>query len=341
MDLNTNIIPVVYIRHLLAVCSEQGITTEQLLEGTSLLTNDVNVPGLYITHAQQMQILINAARLAPEPDIGLRMGEKYRAQDQGIYGLVVLTSVNFHQAMKTANHFAVLAGGYTDSELTITDDEYRIRATESYAMSGTHQMLVDEFICGWHSVISHLVDQPIMPLRVTLDYPKPVHTERYRDFFCCPVQFSATHSELVYPRVYGDILFKYHDIEAHEACAQRCESLLQRIQEAKDMAGRVRKILLQLSCSRRSAEMVANRLHISPRHLRRLLHEEGTSFKTVLNEVLYTLAKNYLEQTALTIEQMAPLIGYNETNNFRRAFKRWSGLSPTEFRNQLWRDNSE
>lgn len=335
MDLHTHIVPVVYVRQLLAALSKQGVTPQQLLEGTDLSPEAINKYGSFITHAQQMQIQINCARLASASNIGLLMAEKYRAQDLGIYGLVIQTSINFHQATINAARFIPLAAGYSETNLTITDSEYRLRVRDCQTLPGTHQMIIDEIICGYHSVFSHLVDQPIAPLRVTVDYPKPVHAECYPDFFGCPVQFSAEHSEIVYPRAYGALPFKYYDKEANEACSLRCESLLERLREAEDMADRVRKTLLQMNCSRRNAEEVAERLHISARHLRRVLREEGTSFQEVLDEVRYALAKNYLTQTQLSIDQVAPLVGYSETSNFRRAFKKWSGVSPTEYRNQI------
>jgi len=336
MNLHTHIVPVVYVRQLLAALSEQGVTAQQLLEGTDLSPEDINKYGSFITHAQQMQIQVNGAHMASASNIGLLMAEKYRAQDLGIYGLVIQTSINFHQATINAARFIPLAAGYSETDLTITDTEYRLRVRDCQTLPGTHRMIIDEIICGYHSVFSHLVDQPIVPLRVTVDYPKPEHPECYRDFFGCSVQFSAEHSEIIYPRAYGGLPFKYYDKEANEACTLRCESLLERLREAEDiMADRVRKNLLQLNSNRRNAEEVAKRLHISARHLRRMLHEEGSSFQEVLDEVRYALAKNYLTQTQLSIDQVAPLMGYSETSNFRRAFKKWSGVSPTEYRNQI------
>jgi AraC-like DNA-binding protein len=335
MDINTKVVPAPYIRRLLEVCNEQGSSNQQLLDGTRLTIDEITTAGSRITHAQQMQIYTNVTRLLPEPGISLRACKTYRAHDFGVYGLAVQTSSNFHQATELAARFVALAGGYADNELLITNEEYRIRVTENHPLPGAHQFVIDEIICGLHASLSHLVDQPVPALRVTLDYPASGQSERYREFFGCPVQFSSPYSELIYPKAYGKIPVKYYDLDANEACVQRCDQLLQNLREAEDMKGKVRKALLQLSSYRRNAEEVADRLHISPRHLRRVLSEEETSFQAVFDEVRFELAKSYLGESVFSVEQMTPLIGFTEPNSFRRAFKKWSGISPTEYRNQL------
>jgi AraC-like DNA-binding protein len=66
--------------------------------------------------------------------------------------------------------------------------------------------------------------------------------------------------------------------------------------------------------------------------MRRYLAEHGTSFRKLLDEVRADLSKNYLMHSQMSIDQIAYVLGYTETTNFRRAFKGWLGVSPTEFR---------
>jgi len=73
---------------------------------------------------------------------------------------------------------------------------------------------------------------------------------------------------------------------------------------------------------------------MSVRTLRRRLKEEGSSYRELLDEIRYGLAREYLGQTQLPLEEISGLLGYTEAGNFSHAFKRWSGMSPREWRVQ-------
>jgi AraC-like DNA-binding protein len=78
---------------------------------------------------------------------------------------------------------------------------------------------------------------------------------------------------------------------------------------------------------------VAGQLALSTRTLRRRLEEEGSSFQGILDEVRFGLARDYLHNSSLPIEQIAELLAYSTPGNFSQAFKRWSGSSPRDYRN--------
>ena len=102
--------------------------------------------------------------------------------------------------------------------------------------------------------------------------------------------------------------------------------------DAEGFVDEVRKVMLLKASDRRHAEAIAEHLHMSTRNLRRKLEQEGTSFQKVLDDVRCELAKNYLSQTQLRLEDIAPLLGFSETSNLRRAFKKWTGQTPSEYR---------
>lgn len=102
--------------------------------------------------------------------------------------------------------------------------------------------------------------------------------------------------------------------------------------ERRRLAMRVRDILTNSEQHYLSIENVADRLHMSDRTLKRQLAAEGTSFSTLVDEVRYRHATSLLSRTDYTLEQIADEIGYSDVANFSRAFKRWSGRSPSNWR---------
>ncbi len=77
------------------------------------------------------------------------------------------------------------------------------------------------------------------------------------------------------------------------------------------------------------------RLNLSPRSLRRQSQAEGSSYQQLIDRVHYQLAQRYLQQQHWSIDSIAGLLGYSEVASFSRAFKRWSGQSPGQFRKQF------
>lgn len=95
---------------------------------------------------------------------------------------------------------------------------------------------------------------------------------------------------------------------------------------------RVRDILSNSEQHYLSIENVAEYLHMSDRTLKRQLAAEGTSFSTLVDEVRYRHATSLLSRTDYSLEQIADELGYSDVANFSRAFKRWSGRSPSNWR---------
>jgi AraC-like DNA-binding protein len=116
---------------------------------------------------------------------------------------------------------------------------------------------------------------------------------------------------------------------------RHAEQSLGMVAERRSMAAQVRSLLTELLPAGISqGERVARRLGLSRRTLSRQLESEGTSYESVLEEVRYGLARQYLTRGDLNVQDVAFLLGYSETAAFSRAFKRWSGIGPTSFRNR-------
>jgi AraC-like DNA-binding protein len=82
-------------------------------------------------------------------------------------------------------------------------------------------------------------------------------------------------------------------------------------------------------------DAVARRLKIPPRTLRRRLHEEGTSYRALLDELRMQVSLRYLRETQLTVEEIAAALGFSDAAGFRRAFRRWTRRTPIAFRDDL------
>ena len=170
------------------------------------------------------------------------------------------------------------------------------------------------------------------PLRVVTHRPQLEDPRRYYEFFRAPVEFSSS----------GNVLyFSKGALEKHLPTAnprlagvsdQVVAEYLARFDKGST-AIRVRaKLVDLLSSAQFSQQDVADSLHMSLRTLQRKLAEENTSYKEILEETRRELANQYLRQGYLSVSEVTYLLGFSEPSNFARAFKRWTGHTPSEFR---------
>ena len=122
------------------------------------------------------------------------------------------------------------------------------------------------------------------------------------------------------------------DEETAAVCEQRCSELLERLGSSGGVVESVRRILVERAGQFPKLAEVGRELGSSDRTLRRRLAEAGTSFQEVVEEVRKGPALDYLQKSNLTVDEIASLLGYTETPNFYRAFKRWTGTVPSEHR---------
>lgn len=116
------------------------------------------------------------------------------------------------------------------------------------------------------------------------------------------------------------------------ALTEMCDHLLEDMRRRTGIAGRIREILLQTLANRPSFAEIAELLGTTTRTLRRQLRDENASFRQLTDEVCTYIAMKYLQETAMTNEDIAFALGFSDAANFRHAFRRWTKKTPREFR---------
>ena len=165
---------------------------------------------------------------------------------------------------------------------------------------------------------------------------RPAAPEPYRRFFKAPVRFDQEHAAIVFParllehRVAGaDPIFR----EVFEARVRELEAAV-----ADDWKENLRRVLRSEILTKRClAATVAGRFAVHPRTLSRHLQANGSGFQSLVAEARFEIARQLLSQTKIPLSQVAAALGYSEASAFTRAFRRWSGQTPTAWRAKHFR----
>jgi AraC-like DNA-binding protein len=328
-------VPANYSKIMVDFVSSLGVSKEDLLAGTTLSLAALDDPAVHITLDQELAIYENAENLCPCPEWSLLYGLEQGLRAHGVWGYAIMTCATLAQAIDLITRYYRLGGTIAmPTTRTTSQGDLVFEIKDMVQRGNIHKMLMEDHFSSFITSLRELISDDFCFKEVSFDYAEPSYRSVYDEIFQCPVKFSQPSCHVIFDGQSLDTRIRTWDPQTHEACELQCERILQRVAEPQDFAEEVRVALLSQSCDRRSAERIAERLHISTRNLRRKLELEGTSFQKVVNSVRCELTKDYLANTHLPLNDIAELVGFADPSNLRRAFKKWTQCSPSDYREQ-------
>lgn len=249
-------------------------------------------------------------------------------------GFSLLASGTLREAFERSLRYFRLV---TDAgDLSFAPDGECYRLTLHTPVSGTQPApeAIDAFALLFVRLCRGLHRREFSPARVTLQRPAPVNLAAFERSFRAPMQFGAAENALWFDRA----VFEQPLAGANAELARHNDAVvvqqLARLPQ-QDLRTKVQAALSQqLSLGEPSQEQAAAALHMSLRNFQRKLAEEGTSYTALLNETRESLALGYVRDARYSLSEITYLLGFADASSFNRAFKRWTGLSPSAYRAQ-------
>lgn len=175
-------------------------------------------------------------------------------------------------------------------------------------------------------------DDDFSPVGVTMQRQQPANTAKFDDFFRCSIEYDSEENTVSFDAAELDAPLPMANPELARANDQVVIDYLQR-HDSADVVNQVRASIIDwLPSGAPSQETIADSLHMSPRTLQRRLATEDVTYSQLLDSIREELARQYLTSSSRNISEVAYLLGYSEPGNFARAFKKWNGQTPAEFR---------
>ncbi len=191
---------------------------------------------------------------------------------------------------------------------------------------------IDAFMALIVRLCRDLYGPTLNPLRVELERARPRNVERFEAYFQAPVEFGAAENALCFPVEAVDRRLPGGNPELARINDQVVREYLARL-DRENISNRVHVLLTQLLPSgTASQENVARAMHMSLRSLQRRLSEEGVTYKSVLDDTRKELALSYMREGGHSVGELTYLLGFSDSSSFARAFKRWTGKSPRQYR---------
>jgi AraC-like DNA-binding protein len=290
-----------------------------------------------MTGLQQLRVLENAWRMGNVPEFGLRLGHQLQPSAHGPLGYLALASPDIITALETLRDF--LPGRIPFAQLTLNQGPEWINCSLKILLPTQpeeRRMLLECFVLLVQAVVESLLRRDLIEARIQFDFPEPDYSDAYPEYLHSPVAFSQAHNRIRLPASLARVSNVSRDPEAYALAESLCRRMLEQSPAAAtSMSDRVRRLLLSQPAGTLNEDDVARAMYVSRRTLTRRLEKEGTGFRAIREQLMAELAAQHLKESAYSVEAVAATLGYHDASNFRRAFRRWYGVTPGDYRRQL------
>ena len=324
------------LRPALHIMSGLGFSNEECLKDTGLSLEQLNDVEQGLSLDQEFKFYRQLLRLTEDPHIGLKLGQAYRLESYGVFGYAILSAQTLGEGLAMASEFSQLSFSHFDISLEITGATAHLQMRQAKPLDQDLLRLYEDRDCS--AILAGAVSalgQAFPIIGIQLMHEETGHQAIYEEFYGCPVSFDHAQMEIVFNVAILKQAMPLRDPETADYCRRQCDKLLN-TQEHRSAFGKLVKEFLHASAKQcfPGIKEVATQLHTSERTLRRKLNDEGCSFQSLTSEVRFELAQTYLSSD-LSLEHIAQRLGYSEAANFSHAFKRWSGISPKQYRQRI------
>jgi para-nitrobenzyl esterase len=316
--------------------AEQKIPVPALLRRAGLPAVLFAQERVYVTTAELFSLWRSVGEFSADPGIGLKLGAETRLARTHPAGIAVMCSRTFGDALQRLARYKQLT---CPEEIRIhkTDQEASVEFFYLESKETQPEVLVD-MLLSWILSVGRLgTDGQIAPLRVELRRHVK-HRALLESHFGCRVNFKADRNALVFRSTDLDRPFVTHNEELVTLIGTQLDAELKARNASNGVSEQVKQTLRQLLAGRRpTLQDVAHELGLGPRTLQRRLTDAGITFQQLVEETRRELARHYLAQRAVELNEAAFLLGFEDANSFYRAFQLWEGTSPGEWRTRVWK----
>jgi AraC-like DNA-binding protein len=310
---------------------ELGVRASAVLRRAGLPLEFSSQPRVLVRTEELFALWRAIGEVSKNPAIGLLLGTESKTERFHPVGLAALSTENLGAAIDQMARYKQLT--CPEEILQQKDDEeWSIQFRWLLADEVEPPVLIECCFAWVLSTARQGTGTRLSPLRVEFVQPR-AHVKTIERHFGCSVVVGALRNAIVFRAADAKRPFVTRNAELLGMLAPQFEEELKRESGDEHFAERVRLAIQQKLTGRRpTIEDIADELHISSRTLQRRLQEEGSSFQRVLDGARHQLARHYLNNSVLELNETAYLLGYEDGNSFVRAFRIWEGIPPARWR---------
>jgi AraC-like DNA-binding protein len=288
-------------------------------------------PDTLVSYAARNHMIAHCAARTSCPHFGLLVGQGGGLKSLGLVGLLVKYSLDAGAALRTLMRYTHLHVRGAVATLAVDGDS----VTLGYEIYQSHVEATDQIgdaaVAVIFNIMRELCGPAWKPVQIRFAHRKPKDVGPFQQFFRAPLVFDATGNAIVFSADWLNRRLPAIDPDLRRLLQKQIDALENR--HGEDFPGQVRSVLrTALVAGHGGVGQVADVFSIHRRTLCRRLNGFGTSFQTLADQCRFEIARQMLEHSAVAVREIAALLRYAAPGVFSRAFRRWSGTTPAEWR---------
>ena len=320
-------------RMMLILLQRAGVDADEVLAQTGFNAQDLR-QATRLVPLSVVRRLVLALPPDHQAGFGLAFGELSPLTAEGPIGVAMATGADLDEALRTLGAFGGARGRMGRFSYAAEADFASAEYIETFDYGDLRVVVLEFAALQVSKMLAAAIGRPPNGLEFQFPYPPPDWAALYADHFPGAVEFGGRTLRIRIPRSELSVPCVAADSAAHEAALRDCRREAQEVDQAPgaETLQFVKTRLAIVDNDYPSLEALAKALAVSPRTLIRRLRAAGASYRALIDEARAARACWRLAHTADPIETIAADLGYADTSNFSRTFRRWRAMSPSQYR---------
>lgn len=320
------------LSQMLSYLASLRIDTEGLLASLALDPTAFRAPDARIPAEEYIRISDEAARLTGDPCFGLHVGEFAEPGSWSVLGSLMMSCRTLAEAFDKSTKYCRIIGDLVQSAPSFQGAMIRVVLSQPPNVPALSRHFYEGTLSSTVTMMRRLTGLGISPVEIGLAFPAPESSAEHARIFRCPVRFGRPETSIMLDPAIGSSPIVYANPGLLPHIEGYAREFLAELEE-KDTVTRAatRLILSRLADESLSIETIAREMAMSVRTLQSRLGKEGRRFADLLSDVRKTMATKYLRER-FPVEEITCLLGFSEPSVFRKAFKKWTGMTPGEYK---------
>lgn len=331
-------LPAIYGHFVVDLMCSRGLHEDDVLAHTGLTLAQLTEHDRKITGWQHAQILSNALRLSQDPGIAYEIGLASQLTKHGFIGFGLMSCATVGDALALSQRYLSARVPLFHTEIRHEHEHVVVELQALKPLGDLYQVIFDMVLVELCCLFGRLIHGGSMPAswqsEIWVPYAEPSHYARYQTRLP-RFRFNQASPQIRFPlSLLATPIASANPVSAQIAITQCEQEMAQLLRAKPTLTAQVNAHLQRQRGHYPDLASVAQQLHLSERTLKRRLQAEGQNYQRLLDAARFQHACELLRMTTVSIEAVAQSLGYLDPANFTRAFRKWSGLAPRDWRRE-------